>query len=181
MKRVFAITVVLLLASAMFFVVVCAAGDPVTRPSKIMWAGIVYNLGPAPLSCPAGTNFAINIGKGVSTLSGESDWFSGICIHPVSATSVAGSGWGILTAANGDRLHASIDLTIDLSKTPVEWFETEVFVGGTGRFEGATGSTDSHGTWTTGTDLFPSGSSIPPTLFRDPQGWVGTSEGEITF
>lgn len=180
MKRVFAITVVLFLSSAMFFVVLCGAGDLVTRPSKIMWTGIVYVLGPSA-ACPAGSVLSVNVGKGVSTLSGESDWFSGACLHPVSATSLAGSGWGILTASNGDRLHASTDLTVDLSKTPVEWFETELFVGGTGRFEGATGGTDSHGTWTSGTDLFPSGSSISPLLFQVPHGWVGTSEGEVTF
>ncbi len=180
MKRLFAITVVLLLSSAMVFVVPSVAGDPVTRPLKIMWTGIVYVMGPSS-ACPAGSVLAVNIGKGVSTVSGESDWFSGVCLEPVTASSLAGSGWGILTAANGDRLHTSVEVTVDLGKNPVEWSETEFAVGGTGRFEGATGSTDSHGTWTSGTDLFPSGSSIAPLPFQEPHGWVGTSEGEITF
>jgi hypothetical protein len=31
---------------------------------------------------------------------------------------MAGSGWGIITTANGDAIHLSVDVTIDLSKTP---------------------------------------------------------------
>ncbi len=180
MKRLFAMTVVTLLSTAMFFVVVCAAGGPVTIPSKASWTGIIYTLG-ASSSCPVGSFQAINIGKGFTNFSGQSDWLAEYCVHFESDTSMAGFGWGILTAANGDRLHASLELTVDLSKNPVEWSETEVFVGGTGRFEGVTGTVDSHGTWTSGADPFPFGSSILPLLPQAPQGYVGTSEGEFTF
>jgi hypothetical protein len=184
MKRLFAITVVMLLSSAMFFVVVCAGGDSVTRPMKAMWTGNLYVLGPCTdLSFPAGAFQTINIGKGVSTLTGESDFIIEYCTFFSSASSMAGSGWGIITAANGDTIHVSVDVTIDLSKTPPEWSETEFMVGGTGRFQGATGSSESGGSWTSGPNPFPFGSSppIPPRLLQAPQGWIGTSIGEVTF
>ncbi len=180
MKRLFAITAVLILSSAMVFVVPSVAGDPVTRPVKITWTGILYNFAPSA-SCPAGTFQGVNIGKGLSTLYGESDWLGVYCLQFASATSVTGSGWGILTAANGDRVHLSLDVTVDLSKYPVEWSETEFILGGTGRFEGVTGTSDSHGIYTSGVNPFPFGSSIQPLLIQAPQGYVGTSEGEVTF
>ncbi len=141
MKRLFAITVVVLLSSAIFFLVPCAAGDPVTKPVKITWTGILYSFTSSE-SCPAGTFQSINIAKGLSTLYGESDWLGVYCLRFASATSITGSGWGILTAANGDQVHALIDVTVDLSKNPVEWSETEFIVGGTGKFEGATGTSE---------------------------------------
>jgi hypothetical protein len=95
--------------------------------------------------------------------------------------SATGSGWGIATTANGDTIHITIpDLTLDPAKTPPEWSETEVITGGTGKFENAIGSSFSHGAWTSGTDSFPYGTESPP-LLLPPQGWVGTSEGEIMF
>ena len=189
MKRLFAISVVMLLYSAMFFVVVCTGADPVTKPLKAMWTGTLYispNCAdpgfqvPFPFSPPVFQ--VINVGKGVSTGSGESDWLSVICTYFTSAdlSTMAGSGWGLVTAANGDTIHAQVELTVDRSTDPPRWTETETFVGGTGRFEGATGRSDSGGTWTV-TDPFPSVPGIPPQLLKAPQGWVGTSIGEITF
>jgi hypothetical protein len=193
MKRLFAITVVMLLSSAMFFVVVCAGGDSVTKPFKGKWTGNLYVLGPCPdPSFQPGYSQGINIGKGVSTLTGESDFlfvYCTICSEPTNTppyfcNTINGSGWGIITAANGDALHVEITyLEIDLTDPVPQWTELETLVGGTGRFEDATGSSDSHGIWTLGTDPFPFGNnpSIPPQLLQPPQGWVGTTEGEITF
>jgi hypothetical protein len=184
MKRRFAITAVVLLCTAIFVGVVCAGSNPVTKPLKAMWTGTLYVLGPCtdPLF-PVGAFQTINIGKGVSTLTGESDFIFGYCTFFDSATSMAGSGWGIVTSAKGDAMYLSVEVTVDLGKTPPEWSETEFIVGGTGRFEGATGSSDSGGTWTVGSNPFPFGSSppIPPLLLQAPQPWVGTSEGEVTF
>jgi len=184
MRRLFAVTVVVLLSSAMLFVVVYAGGDPVTKPSKGMLTGTLYILGPCTdPSFPAGAFQTINVGKGRITVVGESHFLVTYCTYFTSDTTMVGSGWGILTAADGDAIHLSADVTVDLSKTPPEWSETDFVVGGTGRFEGATGSIDSHGIWTLGADSFPFGNdpSIPPLLLQAPQGWVGTSEGEITY
>jgi hypothetical protein len=182
MKRLLAITSVMLLISAMFFVVEGAAGDPVTRPSKATWTGTTYVVGfcPDTTNFPVGAAQVINIGNGFSTATGVSEWFSEYCLYFNTPASLAGSGWGILTAANGDRIHTSIQVSADLTKDPVEWSETEFLVGGTGRFEGATGETVSQGTWTSGTDPFPFGEGIMPSLFQQPQGWEGTTKGWIS-
>jgi len=181
MRRLFAVTVVVLLSSAMFFVVVCAGGDLVTKPYKANWTGTLYVLG---LCSEDGAVRTINVGKGVSSLMGKSDFLFEYCISFDQATlRMTGSGWGIITGADGDTIHISADVTADLTKNPPEWSETEFVVGGTGKFEGATGSGDSGGIWTSGTDPFPFGNSppIPPLLIQAPQGWVGTTEGDITF
>src|SRR5512146_568593 len=110
MKRHLAITVATLLCSAMFFVVVCAGGNPVTKPFKAMWTGTLYVLGPCTdPSFPAGAFQTINVGKGISTLAGESDILFGYCTYFDSATSMAGSGWGIMTTAKGDAIYLSVE------------------------------------------------------------------------
>jgi len=100
-----------------------------------------------------------------------------------------------MTAANGDALYLEIpSVKADLTKTPPEWTEEENIVGGTGRFKDlipGTGTTsESKGTWTPGTNLFPCEPIAappyfqcitPPRLLQPPQGWEGTTEGEITF
>jgi hypothetical protein len=181
MKRLFSITLAMLLSSAMFFVAVSAGGDSVTKPFNAKWTGIIYVTGfCTDTTFPPGAVQAINVGKGVTTLTGESDWISGYCFYQDTATSMVGSGWGIITTPKGDTMHASVSVSADLSKNPVEWRETEYTLGGTGRFVGATGTSESYGTWTSGTNLFPYGAGIPPNLAQ-PQGWVGTTEGEVEF
>ena len=122
----------------------------------------------------------VNIGKGDSSVMGEATFLFVYCIDTTSP-SFAGSGWGIVTTAKGDTIHVTIpELTLDLTKTPPEWSETEVIH----RWDGEdsrmrSGMSMSHGTWTSGADPFPYGTESPP-LLLPPQGWVGTTEGEIT-
>jgi len=192
MKRLFSITLVMLLSSAMFFVVASAGAGPVEKkPASGMWSGTIYDVG----YCAGSTNEApiiqsINVGKGVSTLTGKSDWLSVFCSYctipnvnrpPFYCDELAGSGWAIITTADGDKLHLEItEVGVDLTATPPSWTEHETIVGGTGRFDGASGESDSNGTWTSGTP-FPSGENIPPLLILPPQGWAGTNEGWIKY
>ena len=206
MKRLFAITLVMILSSAMFCTVVYAwAGHGTkhftghgTKPFNAMWSGTLYVVGPCtdlnwvpPMDAIGDPLQVINVGKGVSTLAGKSDFISSFCTLctdinlytvPPSCNALGGSGWAIMTAANGDALHLEItSVTVDLTKAPPEWTEHETIVSGTGRFEGAAGESDSSGTWTLGTDLFPYETEIHPLLLQAPQGWVGATEGEIMY
>lgn len=181
MKRLLAITAGLLLSCAMFFVV-CAGADMEAKPFKAMWSGTKFFPGPCTdSSFPPGAIRLTNLGKGVSTLWGKSDFIIESCVYPVSATSMTGSGWGIVNAANGDTLHILTEATVDLSADPPEFRETETVVGGTGRFEGATGYSETRGTYTFETDPFPYVPGIHPLLIRPPLGWEGSSVGAITF
>ena len=191
MKRIFAITVVMLLSSAMFFVVVCAGAGPVTKPFHGMWSGNIYLVGPCTDTNFPPTEFpsppfpppvqVINVGKGVSTITGESDFFSVYCNYFTSETTMAGSGWAILTAANGDVLHLRIAGTLNLDTGA--WTEEEWAEGGTGRFKDATGETESGGNIIAPTDpdLFPYNANIPPRLIQAPAFWVGTTKGWIMY
>ena len=182
MKRLFSITVVMLLFSVMFLVGVSVASGPVPIPTTAKWTGTLYNVGIClDANPPTGTTFmTVNIGEGVSSVMGAATFLFVYCIDTTSP-SFAGSGWGIITTANGDTIHVTIpELTLDVTKDPVEWSEIEVIHGGTGKFENAFGSSISHGTWTSGADPFPYGTESPP-LLLPPQGWEGISEGEITF
>ena len=182
MKRLFSIMVVTLLFSVIFLASVCVAAGPVPIPTTAKWTGTLYNVGVClDANPPTGTKvMTVNIGQGASSVMGAATFLIVYCIDTTSP-SFAGSGWGIITTANGDTIHITIpDLTLDPTKTPPEWSETEVITGGTGKFENAIGSSFSHGAWTSGTDSFPYGTESPP-LLLPPQGWVGTSEGEITF
>lgn len=192
MKRSLTFSVTALLFSAMFLTVAAYSGDGgVTKSSTGMWSGTIYQVG----YCDGSTATApiiksINIGKGVMSLTGKSDWFGVACSYcsvpsstpPYYCDELSGSGWGIITAANGDQIHISIiSQTIDLTANPPTWDEVEETVGGTGSFEGATGETNSHGVWTFKTDPFPVGSGYDPGLLSPPQGWVGVNEGHITM
>ena len=186
MKKSFAITVVLLLSSAMFLVEVCVAGDPVTKPFKAQWSGVDYAVGPCvdpDLNLPPGAFQVLNVGKGVATITGESEFVSVSCSAFTSATSAVNSGWMILTAANGDKLHIRIEGTLNLATG--EWTETEWVVGGTGRFKNATGYSESGGNIITPTapDLFPfdANPAIKPELLAEPTYWVGKTDGYITY
>ena len=144
MKKSFAITVVVLLSSAMFLVGVCVAGGPVTRTGTGKWSGMVYNVGQG--SCGPGEVFAINTGKGNMTLTGASEWFSLGCLDFSD-----GTGWGtaVVTAADGDKIY----LTFTSTLTPPDsagsgtFTESEEIIGGTGRFEYAEGTSTTEGTY----------------------------------
>jgi len=129
---------------------------------------------------PGNHILTVNIGEGVSSVIGRAHFVIVTCVNPAT---FSGSGWGVVTTANGDTLHLDIpDVTVTFSESgPREWSETETIVGGTGKFENAIGSSISHGTFTSGTNPFPFATSESPPLLLAPEGWVGTSEGEITF
>lgn len=186
MKRLCAITVFGLLSSAMFLVGVCVAGDPVTKPFKAQWSGTIYAMGPCvdpDPNLPLGALQVLNVGKGVATITGESEFISVGCSALSSATVTVSSGWMILTAANGDKLHIRIEGTLNLATG--EWTEEESIVGGTGRFKDATGYSESGGNIITSTalDLFPFGAipAIKPELPAAPTYWVGKTDGYITY
>jgi hypothetical protein len=186
MKKSFTITVVVLLSSAMFLVGVCFAGDPVTKPFKAQWSGANYAVGPCvdpDPNLPPGAFQVLNVGKGVATITGESEFVSVSCSAFTSATFAVSSGWMILTAANGDKLHIRIEGTLDLA-TGV-WTEKEWTVGGTGRFKNATGYSESEGKIIipTAPDLFPfdANPAIKPELLAEPTYWVGKTDGHITY
>jgi len=183
MKRQCAITVVVLLSSAMFLMGVCAAGNPVTKPFKAQWSGTDYAVGPCvdPVTNLPGA-LILNLGKGVATITGESEFFSVSCNTFTSETTAVNSGWMIVTAADGDKLHITIEGTLNLATG--EWTEEETTVGGTGRFKNATGFAESGGNIITsnGLDLFPFGTSaIKPELLAAPTYWVGKTDGYLTY
>jgi len=162
MKRHLAITAVMLLCSAVFFVVVCAGADPVAVPLKGKWEGSANFIFPAPSSCPADSVMqAIATAKGIMTLTGASEYLSPVCCKADGQC----VGTAVITAANGDALY----LTVTHFFNPVtgDWSQSEVFIGGTGRFEDATGMSTSSGTST----------------FTGPTSdiWQGTTVGEIKF
>jgi N-methylhydantoinase B/oxoprolinase/acetone carboxylase alpha subunit len=162
MKRHLAITVVLLLSSAMFFVVVCAGADPVAVPLKGTWKGGSNFIFPAPSSCPADSVMqAIATAKGNMTHTGESEYLSPVCCNAVGQC----VGTAIITAANGDALYLSV--THFFNPVTGDWSQSDVIIGGTGRFEDATGTSTSSGTST----------------FTGPTSdiWQGTNVGEIKF
>ena len=160
MKRHLAITAVMLLCSAVFFVVVSAGAGPVV-PWKGTWEGGSNFIIPAT-NCPDGFNIlAIATGKGNMTLGGASEWISTNCCEPTGHC----VGTAIITTANGDQIYLS--LTHDFNPVSGDWIQNEEIIGGTGRFVGATGESMSSGTSTvTGptTDI-----------------WQGTNVGSLEF
>ncbi|MFN2316547.1 MAG: hypothetical protein ABR602_07660, partial [Gemmatimonadales bacterium] len=68
---------------------------------------------------------------------------SGIAVQTITftgPTTMLVSNTAVYTAANGDELHATFSGTGTLTYPSVTFEGTETYVGGTGRFEGATGS-----------------------------------------
>jgi len=186
MKKSFAITVAVLLSSVLYLVGVCGAGDPVTKPFKAQWSGADYAVGPCldpDPNLPPGAFQVLNVGKGVATITGESEFVSVSCSAFTSATFAVSSGWMILTAANGDKLHIRIEGTLNLATG--EWTEEEWTVGGTGKFKNATGYSESGGKiiFPTDPDLFPfdANPAIKPGLLAEPTYWVGKTNGYITY
>jgi len=164
MKRLFSITVVMLLFSTLFFTVVYAGGHELVKPTKGTWSGVTYFLGPTA-NCP--TTMIQAIGKGVMTLTGESQWTSGpVCLD----ASGFASGPAVIIAANGDQINLmnGIQFIPDSSGTAGRWVQDSIAIGGTGRFEGTGGWSHSEGVY----QLLPSGTEGV---------WAGTNEGEFTF
>ena len=193
MKKSFAITVVVLLSSAMFLVGVCIAGRPETTPTKPFigqWTGTLYNVG---VCVPDTTKvLTVNFGQGSTTILGPASFVFMYCIDLSSLPlTISGSGWGIVTTANGDKLYSKItSLTVEfgdpVTNTPTTWTEVEELLGGTGRFENARGDSTSSGIWTSA-EGFPVGITVPPpVLLAIPpatgvQNWIGTTIGELRF
>jgi hypothetical protein len=155
----------------MFFVVVCAGTDlkansdssaVVERPFKGTWIGgsTFY----FPSTCPADKPLlAIATAKGIATLTGPGEYDSTYCCNPTNGECV---GTGKITAANGDEIHLTLIHYFD----PVsgDWNQIEEIIGGTGRFQGATGRSTSSGTST----------MIPGT---NTDTWEGKDEGVISY
>lgn len=118
--------------------------------------------------CAAGLLQTMAVGKGVMTLTGKSEWFSVGCLNP--ATGVT-EGTAVITAANGDLVSLTFNFQLipDPDATNADfgtWFQTTEMIGGTGRFENASGPGSSSGTY----------------QFSGAIGVCsGTNEGEITF
>jgi len=180
--------VVVLLSSAMFLVGVCVAGPPGSTPAKYMaaqWTGTLYNVGVCPFS--SGDILTVNFGQGHSTVLGPASFVFIYCINP--ETQSGGTGWGIVTTANGDKLYeriTNVNVIPGAAGAPTTWSEDEELLGGTGRFENAFGESKSSGIWTSAIG-FPVGFEVPsPELLGPPvasgvQNWIGTTTGKITF
>lgn len=158
MKRLFAITTVLVLCSALFFVVVSPAAE-IHFDGK--WWGKSYVFyHPA---CPA-TNplMFISVGSGVTSLMGGVNWFGMVCLDTALT---GGTGTAIISKPNGDALYLLLSLTLNADGS---WTESEEIVGGAGKFMGYTGTSDSNGF----------AELNPLTLTGD---WKGTNEGDVTL
>jgi hypothetical protein len=176
MKRLFASTVVTLLSSAMFFVVVCAGADMKTGPFNGSWSGKSYQPGGGgpfqpSVSCPQGAQPFLSIGKGHLNIIGAGDWVSWGCLTAGPSNPLIGTGSAIITTATGDALYLNTVITFTFTANMVgTWHQEETATGGTGRFELASsplGPSTSDGTfdWTT-----------------QPGVWKGTNtEGYIEF
>ncbi len=183
MKRLFAITGAMILFTAIFFVVASAGGPPVKQPLQGMWAGINYTPAPCPdtFNFPPGAILVVNVGQGVLSHMGKSNFIAMYCQYFNEDGNLEGSVWNIVTGADGDTLHLSVEISSDLSAIPPKWMETETIVGGTGKFKDATGEANSSGILIFGTDTFPFGESIAPVLLDSPQGWIGTTSGWVKY
>jgi hypothetical protein len=170
MRRTFAITAVLFLFSALFFVFVCAAGSMdvnseaaalVKKPWKGHWIGNMYIVG----YCPDGSLQVLDIGKGFATHMGASKWIATICLNPITGL---GEGKAVITGANGDAVYLAISIrSHGIGGPNGTWYETETVTGGTGRFADATGSGTSNGSWV----------ATSETSFS----WVGVSDGKLMY
>lgn len=181
MKRTLLLSTPIVLFSLVFFAGLCVAGEPVTKSLKTMWTGTAYVVGIGFIGDQCdGRVLVVNTGTGVSTLTGQSEWFSEYCgdFSGENNENFSGEGWGIFTAANGDKGFATITITL----TGKDIFQQETFIGGTGRFEGMTGDTTSTGT-VIGDGEFPPFTSLTvyPHLLTPPSNWQATTTGSFTF
>jgi len=107
-----------------------AAGAVVSRRVAQRSSGVLAPTGP----CGSGVQIQAE-GSGVATLLGAFDIDLTWCLDP--ATGAIASGTSVLTAANGDR----VDFTeTGQAVSPTELAFHFVIVGGTGRFDGASGA-----------------------------------------
>jgi len=169
MKRLIAITTVVVLCSALFCVIVSAA-DPAapTRPTKGAWSGTSTVVG----SCNNGIGLLINAsGTGVSTHFGKSTWDApSICSNFQTPTDLLGTGTATITTANGDTIIMTTTFYLfGLGSTGGTWLQNITVTGGTGRFASASGEVTAFGDWV-------AISPDPPTLL-----WSGTHEGSIKY
>jgi len=184
MKKSFAITVVVLLFSAVFLVGVCVAGPPESTPTKPFvgqWTGTIYNVGVCVHDFTK--VLTVNFGQGSATVLGPASFVFMYCIDP---NTLSGEGWGVITTANGDKLYTKITSLTATPGTPTTWSEDEELLGGTGRFENARGESKSSGIWTSAGG-FPVGFTVPPPVLlaitpaTGVQNWIGTTMGELRF
>ena len=161
MKRLFAITTVVVLCSALFSVVVYAGAEV-----QGSWSGKTY-LTSNP--CDGGQQF-LAIGKGHLNLIGAGTWVSFGCLSGIFTTPV-GIGSAIITTATGDDLYLNIRITFTYTGDRIgTWHQDEITVGGTGRFKGAQGVSSSDGFFNWLTEP------------GEPGVWNGTNtEGQIEF
>jgi hypothetical protein len=107
-----------------------AAGTVVSRPVNERSSGVLAPTGP----CSSGVQIQAQ-GSGVATLLGAFDIDLTWCLD--QTTGVIASGTSVVTAANGDRVHFT---ETGQAVSPSELAFHLVIVGGTGRFEGASGA-----------------------------------------
>jgi hypothetical protein len=108
-------------------------GNAVTRPVSITYEGIDNADGPGS----TGTGIMTHLGK-ITVVGGQGEIYD-IKDNVLKFRTLAGEK-DIIYAANGDEVWATGDLTITLtSETTAVYTQLITFIGGTGRFEGASG------------------------------------------
>lgn len=121
-----------------------AGGASVTRSLRQQSSGLLQPVGP----CAAGVEFIAD-GTGVATHIGRFSLHIGWCMNPTTGAITSGS--ATVTAASGDRI--AMDLTGQAVSTTELSFNLGI-IGGTGRFQNASGQLDvtallgSAGGWT---------------------------------
>jgi len=167
MKKSFAITVVVLLSSAMFFVGVCGAGP--TRATKGTWSGSTTTGLPTGACLTAGGVAEVSAeGTGVASPWGASTWVGDkTCLYllipwpPGSFTDglqvVQGFGTATVTTANGDKVYLEMVFTFIGNPAPQadpqgQWTQDVDITGGTGKYSNAFGHAFSSGVWTNNND-----------------------------
>lgn len=110
---------------------------------------------PSRTDCPLGLLPLAGEGLGEATHVGEFAMTAEYCVDPATG---AYSGTVTIVASSGDEVYTEFN---GLSTSPTEYVQTETIVGGTDRFENATGSIVAHGT-------------------RGPDSFTSTFEGEVS-
>lgn len=181
MKRLFAVTTVVVMCSTLFLVVVCAAAEAI--PSKGTWSG-TNNVSPPTGACLAAGGIAESEASGVGIVSqwGAVTWVGDkMCVYLLWPTGgypdyllvSQGSGAGTITTASGDEIYLEMVFTLIGDPTPNTghdkgtWTQDVNMVGGTGRFINVTGHAHGSGVWTNNND---------GTL-----SWEGTSIGTFEY